>query len=240
MRLHRPDDVGAMPAPCPAGYASRQPRRSMTVHQVQGYACCGPCAARRRLAAGSSRHARLVRPLGVFNVAYPLFIMTIPSLQIEDFNSIEMDFSSVAWRRDIPPRAGWYAIETNAPIAALAQVPLPLDLGLHYPIAQRIRDSQLLIENGDAILPRGDGASYIVYSGEHGDLKARARQHVLAHTGTGCLALARYEIATKFKWKFHYRLCEVHVPGSGQNKVLRNYLEQKWRAENGWPVLCAR
>ena len=189
MRLHRPDDVGAMPAPCPAGYASRQPRRSTTVHQVQGYACCGPCAARRRLAAGSSRHARLVRPLGVFNVAYPLFIMTIPSLQIEDFNSIEMDFSSVAWRRDIPPRAGWYAIETNAPIAALAQVPLPLDLGLHYPIAQRIREGLLPTLRQEPgfrayYVARVDGGGGIVSATIFEDeaVSDRVTEHVLAWT----------------------------------------------------------
>lgn len=166
--------------------------------------------------------------------------MTIPRLQLSDFASLDMDFFSEAWRGIIPSGPGWYAIETNAPLSALAQVPLPLDQGSHYPIAQRVRDSQFLIESGAAIVPAEEGASYIVYSGEHGNLKARAREHVRGHIGTGCLALSQYEIATKFRWRFHYRPCEAHVPAAAGNKMLRNYLEQKWRAENGWPVLCAR
>jgi len=167
-------------------------------------------------------------------------MMTIPSLQLSDFASVDMDFMNEAWRKSIPGKPGWYAIETDAPISVLAQVPLLLELGNHYPIAERVRNSQFLIESGAAIIPTDDGASYIVYSGEHGNLKSRAREHVRGHTRTGCLALSRYEIAKQFTWKFHYRPCDTHVPAAAGNKMLRNYLEQKWRAENGWPVLCAR
>lgn len=89
-------------------------------------------------------------------------------------------------------------------------------------------------------MPAQKGARYIVYSGEHGNLRMRAYQHIRGHKGTGCLSLAQYDIATDFSWTFFYRTCETHMPGSQGNKTLRNYLEQRWRAENGWPILCSR
>ena len=87
-----------------------------------------------------------------------LVIVTIPGLELSDFASLDIDFSSKARRGIIPSGPGWYAIETNAPLSALTQVPLPLELGSHYPIAQRVRDSQILIESGAAIVPAEDGA----------------------------------------------------------------------------------
>lgn len=167
--------------------------------------------------------------------------MTIPSLRLADFKSIRMDFDDTKKCWDVvPARPGWYAIETNAPLEALADFPLPEEEGEHYRIAKRLEDVALLISQGVAIVPAKAGAPYVAYSGEHGDLKSRARQHICGHKGTGCLSLRQYEIAHQYSWTFYYRLCEEHLPGSGGNKMLRNYLEQKWRGENGWPVLCSR
>jgi hypothetical protein len=42
---------------------------------------------------------------------------------------------------------------------------------------KRIQDAQFLIAQGAEIGPDQDGAAYIVYSGEHGNLKPRAREH---------------------------------------------------------------
>lgn len=166
--------------------------------------------------------------------------MTIPNLNLAEFESIEMDFSGTACWKSVPPAPGWYAIETDAPLDVLAKCPVPAAGGLHYVIAKRLEDARLLIEHGAVIVPRREGASYIVYSGEHGDLKARAREHIRGSKGTGCLSLSQYEMATAYRWTFYYRTCEQQVPGSEGNKTLRNYLEQKWRGENGWPILCSR
>ncbi len=97
---------------------------------------------------------------------------------------------------------------------------------------------EYLIKNGAAITPSVEGGTFIVYFGEHGDLKARAREHTHGHKGTGCLCLSQYEDACRYQWKFYFRTCERHAPGSAGNKMLRTFLEQKWRGENGWPVLC--
>lgn len=154
-------------------------------------------------------------------------LMTVPGLNINDFHHVEMDFADASWRRQIPAVPGWYAIETDAPLDALLRFPLPLEEGLHYQIANRAADAQYLIAQGAAIVPLELGDSYIVYMGEHGDLKARAREHTQGNKGTGCLSLAQYQLAAEYFWIFHYRPCEEHLPGSAGNKLLRNYLEQK-------------
>jgi hypothetical protein len=166
--------------------------------------------------------------------------MKIPTLDLANFTAVEMDFANPKWRANIPAEPGWYAIETNAPISVLAGFPLPFVEGRHYKIAKRIADAKFLIARGAAIAPKSEGAAYVVYSGEHGDLKARSREHVGGNKGTGCLALGQYDQALEYSWTFYYRTCEAHVPGSDGNKMLRNYLEQQWRAKNGWPVLCSR
>lgn len=143
------------------------------------------------------------------------------------------------WWDEVPAVPGWYAIETDAPMAILSSLPLPQSNGRYYRIADRLRDAEFLIKNGAAIVPSHDGALYVVYMGEHGDLKSRAREHTHGNKGTGCLCLSQYKAICDFRWRFHYRTCESHVAGSCGNKMLRTYLEQKWRADNGWPVLCA-
>lgn len=167
-------------------------------------------------------------------------LMPIPSLDLADFKSLEMDFGGTACWSSVPAVPGWYAVETDAPLNVLAKCPVPAAGGRHYVIAKRLQDAQLMVEQGAAIIPAGVGARYIVYSGEHGDLKARARKHIRRSAGTDCLSLARYDIATAYSWTFFYRKCEAYMPGSQGNKTLRNYLEQKWRAEGGWPILCSR
>lgn len=166
--------------------------------------------------------------------------MTIPSLDLANFTAVEMDFANPKWQAAVPAEPGWYAIETNAPLPVLAVFPLPVTEGRHYKIARRIEDAKFLIAQGAAIVPEREGAPYVVYSGEHGNLKARSREHVGGNKGTGCLALQQYVVAREYTWTFYYLTCEAHVPGSEGNKTLRNYLEQQWRANNGWPVLCSR
>lgn len=165
--------------------------------------------------------------------------MTIPSLRTSDFTSVPMTPSIRDWWATVPAVPGWYAIETTAPVSALTSVSQPIQEGGHYRIPDRIRDAEFLVKNGAAIVPSSDGAPYIVYSGEHGDLKARAREHTHGNKGTGCLCLSQYEGICGYQWTFYFRTCESHVQGSSGNKMLRTFLEQKWRAEHGWPILCA-
>lgn len=175
--------------------------------------------------------------------SFTLEIMTttvpIPRLDLAQFESVQMSPFSKGWWDEVPAVPGWYAIETDAPVLVLAALPFPRAEGRHYRIAERLRGVEFLIKNGAAITPPQEGTPFIVYSGEHGNLKARAREHTHGNKGTGCLCLSQYEAICGFRWRFYYRTCESHVPGSCGNKMLRTFLEQKWRADNGWPILCA-
>jgi hypothetical protein len=163
---------------------------------------------------------------------------SIPRLSLSAFQSVLMTLNRQGWWDVVPAAAGWYVVETDAPLSVISKVPPPKEKGKHYKVAKRLKDAQFLIAGGVAITPDHDGAPFIVYSGEHGDLKARAREHTHGDKGTACMCLSQYESLWRFQWKFYYRTCEEHVPGSCGNKALRTYLEQKWRGENGWPILC--
>jgi len=164
----------------------------------------------------------------------------IPSLSLANFQAVTMTPNKHGWWNTIPGKPGWYAIETDAPLSVIAKVPPPCGGSKHYPLAKRLSDVQFLISKGVAITPAREGALFIVYSGEHGNLKSRAREHTHGHKGTGCMCLSQYESLCGYRWAFYYRTCEEHVPGSSGNKALRTYLEQKWRGDYGWPILCAQ
>ena len=162
---------------------------------------------------------------------------TIPKLSLAEFSIVPMTLAARDWWGNVPAVPGWYAVETNAPISVIGKLPLPKLEGKHYKIADRFKSAKFLLDNGLAIAPNDKGA-FIVYSGEHGNLKARAREHTHGDKGTGCMCLSQYKALWRFQWRFYFRTCEEHVQGSCGNKALRTYLEQQWRGENGWPILC--
>lgn len=165
---------------------------------------------------------------------------SITSLCIANFQAVDMTPNKRDWWDRIPGKPGWYAVETDAPLSVIAKVPSPREQGMHYQLAKRLSDVQFLIDKGVAIIPADEGALYIVYSGEHANLKSRAREHTHGNKGTGCICLSQYESLCEHRWKFYFLTCEQHVPGSSGNKALRTYLQQKWRGEHGWPILCAQ
>lgn len=165
---------------------------------------------------------------------------TIRSLALKDFSRISMNLSSPGWWSEVPTEPGWYAIETNTPFNVLTSPSVPSDLGKRYNIASRIQSAKFLIKSQLAITPSKPDLHYVVYSGEHGNLKARAREHTHGKKGTGCLCLSQYREFAAFEWTFLFRQFKNHVPDCADNKLLRTLLEQKWRAENGWPVICSQ
>ena len=166
--------------------------------------------------------------------------MKVESLSIEVFSRIRMTFGEQEWWDDIPAKPGWYVIETTASLSNLRAVPMPLQPGRNYRLRERVLEAGLIMEAGLAICQDHSEHSYVVYSGEHANLKSRAWEHTKGNKGTGCLCISQYKTLHAFEWTFGYLLFETHVPGHADNKRLRTLLEQKWRAEHGWPVLCAR
>lgn len=88
------------------------------------------------------------------------------------------------------------------------------------------------------ILP-SKGEKYFVYSGEAKNIKSRVQAHVAGYSGTGCLALAKYPDFNKYKWWFHYAVCDFGDKPN-DSKLLRTVGEQLWRAKYGWPILCGK
>ena len=150
---------------------------------------------------------------------------------------VEIDFQNDKWRTPIPSNPGWYFIETNTPPDVLKNVGLPKGQR-HYNIPDKVNASLSLKVFGACILP-SKSPFYFVYSGEAKNLKARAREHLSGHPKTGCLALVNYPLLQKYKWKFHFSLCDFDND-ENENKLIRTYGEQLWRARYGWPILCGK
>lgn len=157
---------------------------------------------------------------------------------------ISFQLTGVEWWNHIPACAGWYRIMTDAPFSELSTLPIPPKGSKHYNIPACISDAARALSIHMIIEPSKPGELYTVYSGEHQNLKCRAREHFCGHEGTACLALSQYStvIDGRFRWVFAYTpFCEG-MSGSGlaeeDDKVLRVIIEQQWRAARGWPVLC--
>lgn len=164
----------------------------------------------------------------------------VRGLSLGDFARVSMTPSSPGWWKSVPAAAGWYAIETNAPISTFLAAAEPRMPSKNYKLAARASNSSVLITCGLAIVPSSAGARFVVYSGEHANLKARAREHTHGDKGTGCLCLSQYEDLCAFDWSFLFLEFIRHIDGCTDNKMLRTILEQRWRVENGWPILCSQ
>ncbi len=156
------------------------------------------------------------------------------------FVSIEIDLlKKPRWHLDtIPSEPGWYFIETTAPIDIIRAVGDPKE-NRNYDMPQKIIDSQYLIDN-DLSIKQIKEQPYIVYSGEAENLLNRAREHSFGGKGTACLAIDKYPSLKSYNWCFSYLTCKSYSPDSMGDKGLRNFGEQIWRSQNGWPVLCSQ
>ena len=148
-----------------------------------------------------------------------------------------MNFQGDDWRISIPSKPGWYFIETDTPPEVFKDVGPPVGQR-HYNIPEKVKTSLSLSKFRACILPKGN-AFYFVYSGEAKNLKARAREHMSGHPKTGCLALINYPRLRSYTWNFHYALCP-NIDALNENKILRTFGEQVWRAKYGWPILCGK
>ena len=143
------------------------------------------------------------------------------------------------WRGDVPSRPGWYLFQTDTPIDVLRKLPHTKEQKRAYKLGDRVARCEYLLRQGLLITPTPKSPMYIVYSGEAKNLKSRAREHSSAN-GTASLQLSLYPKLKKYQWKFFHLECDsVYEDGNG-DKALRTLGEQTWRANNGWPVLCAQ
>jgi hypothetical protein len=142
----------------------------------------------------------------------------------------------------IPSTPGWYYISTNAPIELLARQVL---WGQEYTkkqtgIVSPVRNYDLAARARRHCQTLGTfWNTRAVYSGYARDLRSRAREHTLPDPGTGALALGRYPELADYSWQFFYLTLDGFMPNCPHPDVILRLGEQIWRADNGWPVLCA-
>ena len=154
------------------------------------------------------------------------------------FKSVNIDFSNNTWRDDIPPKPGWYLIETDTPVEILKTIGSPLyKARINIPAA--IEASNNLMTSRFCITQSGNH-HYVVYNGEAVNLKARAREHVHGHAKTFCLGLSDYPILNKYSWRFSWVPVSACKTLKAEDKSIRILFEQAWRSRHGWPVLCKK
>ncbi|MFD0737937.1 hypothetical protein ACFQZQ_01355 [Lysobacter koreensis] len=156
--------------------------------------------------------------------------------------SMQPDDSSWIDTADVPNKAGWYYISTNAPIELLARQELWQQ---EYP--KRRSGHVTPVRNYDLAARSRRHCQALstfwntkhVYSGFAKNLRTRAREHTLPDPGTAALALGRYPELANYSWQFSYLTLEGFMPACPNPTFILRLGEQIWRAENGWPVLCA-
>lgn len=151
---------------------------------------------------------------------------------------VQINFDDNAWGNSIPAQAGWYLITTNMPINELRAIAPPQHKA-HINIPRAIHNVSSLNEVGIAIR-QFENEHYVVYNGEAGNLKSRAREHVYGHPKTYCLGLSKYDVLSQYEWRFYYTLISSCQGITREDKSLRLAVEQGWRAKHGWPVLCSK
>lgn len=156
----------------------------------------------------------------------------------EYFRCVPIDFNDDSWRKSIPSEAGWYLIETNAPIEVLRSMGVP-QYKAHIDIPKTIKSATALINIGAAIKQSGN-KHYVVYNGEARNLNSRAREHVRGHEKTFCLGLVNYPALHRYNWHFCYVSVSSFESLKNADKPLRLAIEQGWRAKHGWPILCKK
>jgi len=153
------------------------------------------------------------------------------------FECVQIDFENDAWRKDIPSKAGWYLIKTNAPLQILKAV--RRSHKAHADFSETVYATSVLRKHGMAIV-QSDDKDYVVYNGQAANLKARAREHECGHPKTYCLALSDHGSLRSYRWGF----CYVPVSGLGglqnSDRLFRVAVEQGWRSKHGWPILCKK
>lgn len=175
-------------------------------------------------------------------------LATLANFISQPFTEVVIDFTDSAWHKSrlVPTTAGWYFIETTTPLAVLQGLQAPPNTYLNSKnVVKKTRNFNLkarALEYDKCSPLQGLWLTTKVYSGMAQNLCSRAREHTFAHRGTFGLALANYHELRNYVWKFWYLTSEPLNPCSQitADQILLKLGEQIWRAQNGWPMLCAK
>lgn len=145
---------------------------------------------------------------------------TLRAIIESDFLEKAIDLGNDQWHLEIPNQAGWYYIETNAPLDDFLQLDSPPSEYINedgevkkcrnYDIASRTETLVTGLETDGVIIER-DGVRP-VYSGMAINLLNRAREHTFGHKGTAGLALANYPELAEHTWIFRFNKSRGQTP----------------------------
>lgn len=171
----------------------------------------------------------------------------LSDLMLSEFQVKDIDLNNSQWHLDIPNEPGWYFIKTNTPNDVLVNLISPPseytnDDGdqkrcRNYNISSRVKSLSDSINVSGVVI--GGENHRPVYSGMTKRLLNRAREHTYAHLGTAGLALANYPELRRYDWKFYYLTNSLQYLSNAHGRTMLKLGEQIWRANNGWPILCA-
>ena len=158
----------------------------------------------------------------------PENFITIDNIQNDNVQSIGIKIN--VW--------GIYNILTNAPKEVFEKITKPTAISKHYDIGERAKASKSEEGIEKYVIKQNNTDFYVVYNGEDHNIRQRILAHFKGHQGTGCLAIFKYEELKEYKWQVKYLDLSNH--DKQDNPLFRIYLEQAWRAQNGWPMLCKK
>jgi len=183
----------------------------------------------------------------VFAALVQLVMDKLRSIIESDFSKQTIDLSNDQWHRVIPNQAGWYYLETDAPLEVFLQLESPPSEYINedgeekkcrnYDISSRSETLVTGLETDGIIIDRA--GTRPVYSGMAINLLNRAREHTFGHKGTAGLALANYRELAEYTWTFRYMENNLQYSSKKHRNIILKLGEQIWRSNNGWPILCS-
>ena len=150
--------------------------------------------------------------------------------------TVGADLDDKSWLKKVPTKSGWYFLKKNTPAKIFSSVGKPAS-SYHYKLPERIKYTEYLILKGIAIKQSGNDL-YVAYSGKSKNLRERARQHFWGLKKTYCLGLENYPVLKDYEWQFCYAPIDAVDNDIAYDNPLLLFVEQSWRAKNGWPILC--
>lgn len=162
----------------------------------------------------------------------------IQILNTDNWHTINVNYDEIQEiASSLSRKPALYQIQTDTPINIFHQIHTRSN-DKYYKISEKIINS-FSLEDDFKILPINDGDMYTVYSGHTSLLRQRFNEHFKGSRGTGCLAIYEEVILRDFNWSFTYIDLES-TENYTDSELVRTFLEQRHRANIGWPILCSQ
>ena len=176
-------------------------------------------------------------------------------IEVDPVESWEDDFFKEQWFHDtqngdkyFKKSPGWYWISSNATFEELKALECPEDLPAKACDIGALAIKNYKIFGEDYLCKKNDKNARIIYNGHQSNVIYRIREHfMLKNQKTGAIGL-RYYPFYKNRWQIRFfGVKQITKLSSAFRPEVRRMIEKKsgriaienaWRAEYGWPILC--